>query len=285
MKAFLGMGLLGSNFVKAMIRKNEEVQVWNRTYSKAEELAAVGAKPFENLGEAVKNADIIHLTLKDDDSVNEVLQHAKAALKPGAIIIDHTTTSVSGAIERTNSWKDLGFTYQHAPVFMGPVNAFESSGFMLVSGDQKITMQLEKQLSSMTGKLINFGPETGRAAAMKLIGNCFLVGFTAALGDALALTKSLNTPVEDVDKLFSSWNPASSLTARIKRMSQDDFSKPSWELNMARKDTGLFLKAAEKANIQLEIIPSIASLMDQLIEKGYGGNDWTIISRKETIKK
>jgi len=285
MKAFLGMGLLGSNFVKAMIRKNEEVQVWNRTYSKAEELAAVGAKPFENLGEAVKNADIIHLTLKDDDSVNEVLQHAKAALKPGAIIIDHTTTSVSGAIERTNSWKDLGFTYQHAPVFMGPVNAFESSGFMLVSGDQKITMQLEKQLSSMTGKLINFGTETGRAAAMKLIGNCFLVGFTAALGDALALTKSLNTPVEDVDKLFSSWNPASSLTARIKRMSQDDFSKPSWELNMARKDTGLFLKAAEKANIQLEIIPSIASLMDQLIEKGYGGNDWTIISRKETIKK
>ena len=110
------------------------------------------------------------------------------------------------------------------------------------------------------------------------------MGFTAALGDALALTKSLDTPVEDVDKLFSSWNPASSLTARIKRMFQDDFSKPSWELNMARKDTGLFLKAAEKAKIQLEIIPSIASLMDKWIEKGYGGNDWTIISRKETEK-
>ena len=284
MKAFLGMGLLGSNFVKAMSKRNETVQVWNRTFSKAEELADIGAKPFENLKDAVKNADIIHLTLKDDDSVNEVLRNAQPVLKPGATIIDHTTTSVSGAIERTNAWKDLGFTYQHAPVFMGPVNALESSGFMLISGDQKVAAQLENQLAAMTGKLINFGPETGRAAAMKLIGNCFLVGFTAALGDALALTKSLDTPVEDVDKLFSSWNPASSLTARIKRMFQDDFSKPSWELNMARKDTGLFLKAAEKAKIQLEIIPSIASLMDKWIEKGYGGNDWTIISRKETEK-
>src|SRR5215472_935186 len=131
MKAFLGMGLLGSNFVKAMIKKNEAVQVWNRTFSKAEELAGVGAKPFKNLSDAVKNADVIHITLKDDDSVNEVLRNAQSALKPGAIIIDHTTTSVSGAIERTNAWNGLGFTYQHAPVFMGPANALESSGFML----------------------------------------------------------------------------------------------------------------------------------------------------------
>ena len=285
MKAFLGMGLLGSNFVKALVGKNEAVQVWNRTFSKAQKLAAIGAKPFENLKDAVKDAEFIHLTLKDDDSVNEVLQNAQPALRPGAIIIDHTTTSVAGAIERTKSWGGLGFIYQHAPVFMGPANALEGSGFMLVSGDQKIVVQLENQLSSMTGKLINFGAETGRAAAMKLIGNCFLVGFTAALGDALALTKSLDTPIDEVDKLFASWNPASSLTARIKRMAQDDFSKPSWELNMARKDTGLFLEAAKKANIRLEIIPSIAALMDKWIDKGYGGSDWTIISRKEQIRR
>ncbi len=281
MKAFLGMGLLGSNFVKAMIKKNETVQVWNRTYSKAAELAGIGAKPFEKVTDAVKNADTIHLTLKDDDSVNQVLQDAKPALKPGAIIIDHTTTSVAGAVDRTKKWKDHGFTYQHAPVFMGPANALEGTGFMLVSGDQKVVQQLESQLSAMTGKLLNFGSEPGRAAAMKLTGNCFLVGFTAALGDALALADSLDAPIADVDKLFAAWNPAASLAARIKRITQEDLSKPSWELNMARKDTGLFLQAAEKTKTKLSIIPSIASVMDKWIEKGYGTNDWTIISRKE----
>src|SRR5690349_16094557 len=119
MKAFLGMGLLGSNFVKAMLKKGEQVHVWNRTASKAKELELFGAVAFENVADAVKGADRIHLTLKDDASVNEVLQAASAGFKPGAIIIDHTTTSKEGAIQRTEEWKGKGFVYQHAPVFMG----------------------------------------------------------------------------------------------------------------------------------------------------------------------
>jgi 3-hydroxyisobutyrate dehydrogenase len=280
MKAFLGMGLLGSNFVKAMLRRREQVQVWNRTFSRAAELASAGAIPFPDVKDAVRGADFIHLTLKDDDSVDQVLSEAKSSLKTGATIIDHTTTSVEGAIERTNSWKRIGFTYQHAPVFMGPVNALEGSGYMLISGDQSVVDRLKDQLSIMTGKLIDFGNETGRAAALKLIGNCFLMGFTAALGDALALTSSLKCPISDVDKLFNSWNPAHSLTARINRISRDDFSKASWELNMARKDAGIFLKASEKSGVPLEIIPTIASLMDRWIGQGHGNNDWTIIASR-----
>jgi 3-hydroxyisobutyrate dehydrogenase len=101
MKAFLGMGLLGSHFVRAIIKKGDEVQVWNRTASKASELEKYGARSFSNVTDAVKGADIIHLTLKDDASVNEVLEAASSGLMPGAIIIDHTTTTKEGAIQRT----------------------------------------------------------------------------------------------------------------------------------------------------------------------------------------
>ena len=81
MKAFLGMGLLGSNFVKAMIKKGDQVQVWNRTAAKAKALEADGAKAFDEVTDAVKGADIIHLTLRDDDTVNEVLEKASAGFK------------------------------------------------------------------------------------------------------------------------------------------------------------------------------------------------------------
>jgi 3-hydroxyisobutyrate dehydrogenase len=72
MKAFLGMGLLGSNFVRAMRNRGEDVQVWNRTSSKAKALESYGAKSFETAAEAVGGAAIVHVTLKDDASVNEV---------------------------------------------------------------------------------------------------------------------------------------------------------------------------------------------------------------------
>jgi len=277
MVAFLGMGLLGSNFVRAMINKGGKVNVWNRTASKASALEQYGAKAFASPADAVKNADIIHLTLKDDATVDEVLALASPGLKPGATIIDHTTTSAPGAIQRTKSWKEKGFTYLHAPVFMGPQNALDGTGFMLVSGDQSVIGRVEPSLSQMTGKLINFGPEEGRAAGMKLAGNCFLVAFTTGIADTLALSKSLDIPTSDLFTLFDSWNPGAMLPARLRRMTSGNYDQPSWELNMARKDTGLFIQAAQQKNIPLVVIPAIAAEMDRWIEKGHGNKDWTVI--------
>jgi len=278
MKAFLGMGLLGSNFVRAMIKRGEEIQVWNRTTSKATELEKYGAKAFSNVTDAVKGAAIIHVALKDDASVNEVLEVASSGFARDAIIVDHTTTTKEGAIERTKKWKERGFSYQHAPVFMGPANALEGSGFMLVSGDAELIKKIEIDLSNMTGTLLHFGEEPGRAAAMKLVGNTFLVCFTTGIKDTLSLGKALDVPLDDINKLFESWNPGAQLPARLKRMTDGDYTKASWELAMARKDTGLFLDAAKKAGIELSLIPGAAALMDKWIEKGFGNNDWTVIA-------
>jgi len=277
MKAFLGTGLLGSNFTRALIAKGAQVNVWNRTAAKAQALEQYGAKAFANVADAVHGADIIHITLKDDKTVDEVLAQAEAGLMAGAIIIDHTTTSVEGAIKRTNEWREKGFTYQHAPVFMGPANALDGTGFMLVSGDQLLISKLEAELKPMTGKLLNFGAEAGKAAALKLLGNMFLVAFTAGIADMLALAKALNTPVSDLLTLFADWNPGSSLPARTKRVASGNYTSPSWELNMARKDTQLFLNAAQNGGAELQLIPVIAAWMDKYIAAGYGQEDWSVI--------
>jgi 3-hydroxyisobutyrate dehydrogenase len=278
MKAFLGMGLLGSNFVRAMIKKGDQVQVWNRTTAKAKALEVYGTLAFEDVADAVRGADIIHLTLKDDATVNEVLEKASPGFQPGAVIIDHTTTSAKGAVERTKAWKDRGFTYLHAPVFMGPPNALESTGYMLVSGDQTVISKLEPELSKMTGKLVNFGPEEGKAAGMKLVGNLFLLTLTAGLSDTLSLAKAQGIPAADILSLFDSWNPGASMPARLKKITEGDFSKPSWELNMARKDAGLMINAAKQGGTPLAIIPAIAAEMDRWIDKGHGNDDWSVMA-------
>ena len=279
MKAFLGMGLLGSNFVKAMLQKGETVQVWNRTAVKAKALEQYGAKTFDNSYEAVQGADVIHVTLKDDAIVDEVLAAASKGFQPGAIILDHTTTSVKGAIQRTSYWKMKGFIYLHAPVFMGPQNALESTGFMLVSGDQSVIEKYTPALSVMTGKLLNFGVEEGKAAGLKLSGNLFLLSLTAGLADALTLAKVHGILPSELLTLFDNWNPGAMVPARLKKITEAKFNEPSWELNMARKDAGLMLSAASEAAITLAIIPAIATVMDQWIAKGNGNDDWSVIAK------
>ena len=277
MKAFLGMGLLGSNFVKAMLKKGERVQVWNRTAARATALEAFGATAFNSPQDAVRGVDRIHLTLKDDASVDEVLAKASAGFQPGAIIIDHTTTSANGAVKRTKEWKEKGYSYVHAPVFMGPPNALDSTGNMLVSGDQQLIATLEPELSAMTGKLLNFGEADGKAAGLKLIGNLFLLTLTAGIGDTLALAKALEISTSDVSALFETFNPGASMPARLKRITMAKFNEPSWELVMARKDAGLMMDAA-KGKVNLTVIPTIAKEMDAWIEKGHGNDDWSVIT-------
>lgn len=279
MVAFLGMGLLGSNFVKAMLRKGQQVNVWNRTASKAKALEEFGAKAYDDVAEAIKGVARIHLTLSDDAAVDEILEKASPGFSSGILIIDHTTTSAVGAAKRTQYWKQRGYTYLHAPVFMGPQNAHDSTGYMLVSGDQELIREVEPMLAEMTGKLMNFGTEPNRAAGIKLLGNSFLLFLTAGLSDALALAKAMEIPSTDFVTLLAEWNPGAAVPARLRRMLAADYDNPSWELNMARKDARLMMEEADRAGKSLAAIPAIAAEMDRWIAQGQAHKDWTVIAK------
>jgi 3-hydroxyisobutyrate dehydrogenase len=279
MIAFLGTGLLGANFSRALLKRGEKVQVWNRTADKAKPLENEGASVFGNVADAVKGADRIHLALSDDQSVDEVLQKASQGFKPGVIIVDHTTTSAPGATKRSSYWQQKGFHYIHAPVFMGPPNALEGTGTMMVSGDQAIIGRIEPELSKMTGKLWNLGEDPAKAAAIKLLGNLFHIGFVGVLTDMLMLADSMNVPSAEIPALFEILNPAGVARARLKKIDSKTFNEPSWELSMARKDARLMMEEAERTSKKLMTIPPIAAKMDTWLNTGHAKDDWTILSQ------
>jgi 3-hydroxyisobutyrate dehydrogenase len=161
---------------------------------------------------------------------------------------------------------------------MGPPNALESTGYMLVSGDQAVVNKFEPELSKMTGKLLNFGPEEGKAAGIKLAGNLFLISMTTGLSDALAVAKAQGIAPAELLALFDAWNPGAAAPARLKKIIEGNFSNPSWELNMARKDAGLMIDAAKQGGTHLAAIPTIAAEMDRWIAKGHGSDDWSVIA-------
>lgn len=279
MIAFAGTGLLGANFTRALLKKGEKVQVWNRTAGKAKALEAYGAKAFDQVADAVKGANRIHLTLSDDQAVDEVLQQASAGFEPGVIIIDHTTTSAPGAAKRSAYWKEKGYHYIHAPVFMGPPNALEGSGMMLVCGDQQVVQLLEPELSGMTGKLWNLGEQPDKAAAIKLLGNLFHISITGGVSDLLTLAGSLNVPASEIGALLELLNPGAVAQGRLKKITSNTFDQPSWELVMARKDARLMIEQAASTHNTLMVIPAVAQKMDLWLEKGHAKYDWTILSK------
>jgi 3-hydroxyisobutyrate dehydrogenase len=279
MIAFFGMGLLGSGFVRALARHGHAVQVWNRSHAKATALATDKVRAFDDPAEAARGATRIHLTLSDDAAVDAVLERARSGMAEGTVIVDHTTTSTAGALERATRWQGRGIPFVHAPVFMGPSNALEGTGIMLVSGDAARVEALRPLLEPMTGKLVYLGPRPDAAAAFKLLGNSFLMVLTAGLSDMLALGNAMFVPPTEAAKLFEHFNPGVTIGARLARMLAGPGGTPSWTLGMARKDARLMIDEAARAAIPLTVLPAIAARMDAVIAEGHADDDWTVIAK------
>jgi 3-hydroxyisobutyrate dehydrogenase len=279
MIAWLGTGLLGSNFVRALRRRGQEVQVWNRSPERARALEAEGAKAFDDPAAAARGAARVHVTLSDDAAVDEVLERTKAGLARDAVLVDHTTTSPAGTAARAKRWAERGVAFQHAPVFMGPPNALDATGVMLASGDRARFDALAPELSKMTGKLVYLGPAPERAAGFKLMGNLFLVCMTTGIVEMLSLAKGLGIGATEAVALFDAFNPGTMVSARAKRVASGDYADPSWTLAMARKDVRLMMEAAAAGGAPLAVMPAIAREMDRWIASGHAGEDWTVIAK------
>lgn len=277
MITILGTGLLGSGFARALLRRGERVHVWNRTAARAQALVADGALAFDEPALACAGAARVHIVVSDDAAVDAVLEAARP--DGTCAVYDHTTTSTSGVLERTGRWRHAGVTYLHAPVFMGPGNALESNGLMLVSGDRNAVANATPVLSPMTGKLVDLGPRVDAAAAFKLLGNTLLMALTAGFTDMLGLAKATGIAPEEVAGLFDHFNPGASLPARFRRMISAPWEDASWALAMARKDAGLVQAEAAGAGVDLMMIPAVAARMDALIAQGLGEVDWTVLAR------
>ena len=126
--AFLGTGLLGSAFAEAAAKRGDAVTAWNRTPDKVLALAQFGVKAAATPADAVRGASRVHLVLRDDAVVDDVIAAARSGLSADAVLIDHTTTLPRLTAERAERLHAQGIRYLHCPVFMGPPAARRCAG-------------------------------------------------------------------------------------------------------------------------------------------------------------
>jgi 3-hydroxyisobutyrate dehydrogenase-like beta-hydroxyacid dehydrogenase len=272
--AFLGTGLLGSGMVECLLRRGNDVTVWNRTESKARALEAFGAKAARTPEEAVAGVERVHMALSDDAAVDAMVDRISSAAS-GATIVDHTTTSPAGTRERLQRSARSGVSLVHAPVFMSPQMCRDATGLMLVSGPQRLFDAIRPALEQMTGEVWYFGERGDLAAAYKIFGNSMIFTITAGIADVLAMAKNVGVAPADAAALFSKFRIGGIVPMRAEKMAQGDLTA-TFELTMARKDIRLMIDAA--GGEPLTVLPAIAARMDEAIAAGHGKHDMGAIA-------
>lgn len=274
--AFLGTGLLGSAFVEAAAARGDTVTVWNRTPGKAEALARFGVTVAPSPADAVRGAGRVHLILKDDAVVDQVIAALRPALAGDTVVVDHSTTLPSLTIARSKRLTAAGVRYLHCPVFIGPAAARQGKGTILAAGPRHLFDAVEPELARMAERVLFLGERADLAASYKLCGNALIIGINALVADVLTIATSSGIAPDDALGVLELFDVAGVVSGRGRSMAARDYG-PSFELAMARKDVGLMMDAA--GALPLAALPGIAARMDALIADGHGGADLAVIGK------
>jgi len=277
--AFFGTGLMGTGFVHHLIETGHEVTVWNRTAARAAEAVGFGAKLAASAAEAVAGAESLHVSLSDDASVDAVLEALAGVIAPATPIVDHTTTAPTPTKARAERWTARGNLFLHAPVFMAPSNCHAGTGLMLVSGPAALKARLKPLLDTMTGNVVDLGEAVDRAAAFKLFGNLTLLTMMGALADVNRLAHGCGISTADAFGLFQQFNPGMMLPIRAGKIASGEFTPPSFEMTMARKDVRLMIEEAARHGVTLPVVQGVAALLDEGIARGDGALDVSASAR------
>lgn len=275
--AFFGTGMLGAAMVRAMLERGITVRIWNRTAQKAQALEPLGAQAFDDPAEAARVAQRIHLCLNDDASVDAVIDAALAGISPEAPIVDHTTVLPQRVAQRAQRLCEAGYSFVHAPVFMGPPMAAQANGVMMVSGDDELVGRVRGALEAMCSDLRYVGPRPEDAAIYKLMGNAMILAVVGGINDMLRIAEVQTLSRERAYALFEFYDPCGQIRGRGKRMVAQEY-EPVWTLAMAHKDAVLMQTAAHHE--RLPVIDAMEALLRNVADRGLGDLDLAAVAAR-----
>lgn len=274
--AFIGTGLLGGALAEAAAKRGDTVAAWNRTASKARALTQFGIRAADTPADAVRGAERVHIVVRDDAAVEEVVAAMRPGLGKSAVIVDHTTTLPVLTAERSKRLNAEGVRYLHCPVFIGPKVAREGGGTIMVAGPKELYDSVRAGLERMATRVEYFGERPDVAAVFKLCGNAIIIGQTALAADVMAIARSTSVPADEILRVVEMFNPAVAIASRGRAMASGNFTA-SFELTMARKDVRLMIETAASGGQPLAALPGIAKRMDDVIAAGLGAKDMAVI--------
>ena len=256
--AFIGLGAMGYRMAAHLPKHFEEVYVWNRNFSKAEQHATEYGTIAVELVQAVQ-ADIIFSCLPTSADVEALIDGVE--IKSGAIWIDCTSGVPDAARRLAEKLKIQNIDFLDAPVSGQTIGAENATLTVMVGGDVNAFERAYPAMAAV-GKLIQHVGDSGAGFAVKAINNMLLAvnlwsvaeGFTTLKAHGVNLNAALNC--------INASSGKSLVTENIfpQRVLSREFPC-TFALPLLAKDTGIALDLVHDAKLPAPILALTQSLI------------------------
>ncbi|MFC3078242.1 NAD(P)-dependent oxidoreductase [Phenylobacterium terrae] len=280
--AFVGLGVMGFPMAGHLKRAGHEVSVFNRSPEKAARWVEThGGRAGATVAEAAEGAEILALCVGNDDDVRQVVQAALPALAPGAVVVDHTTTSAKVAREMAELAARSGRAFVDAPVSGGQAGA-ENGQLTIMCGAEPEAFAKAEPVIAAYAKAIRLMGGPGSGQLTKMVNQICIAGLLQGLAEGLHFAKRAGLdPVEVYEAISKGAAQSWQMDNRWATMSEGRFDF-GFAVDWMRKDLGLVQEEAWANGARVEV----AALVDTFYAdiQAMGGGRWdtsSLVARLE----
>lgn len=279
---WIGLGQMGLPMARNAIKAGHGVTAYNRTRSRAEELAKSGAKIAEAPSAAAAN-DVVVTMLSDDRAVEEIVFGSGAVLKAmraGAVHVSMGTISVALSRRLTQEHREAGQDFVSSPVFGRPEAAAAQKLIVLSAGSPAAVKRLQPLFDAVGQKTFVMGDDPVVANVAKLAGNFLIAAMIESLGEAFALLRKHGVePKAYLEMLTSTLFSAPVYRTYGTLIASDNYQPVGFKMALGLKDVRLVLAAAEAAQAPMPVASLVRDRMLSGLARGRGDDDWSSFAR------
>lgn len=286
--AFLCLGVMGYPMAGHLVKAGHTVTVYNRNSEKAQRwVKEFGGTAAATPREAVSGADVVMICAGNDDDVRSVLygeEGAIAGMKPGAVLVDHTTDSATLARELDDCLAKKGLGFVDAPVSGGQSGAEQGVLTIMCGAKPEVFARVKPVLEAYACAVTLMG-EVGSGQLTKMVNQICIAGVVQGLSEALAF--GMNAGL-DMDKVLGvitkgaagSWQMANRGSTMVRGQFNFGFA-----VHWMRKDLSIALEEARRNGSSLPATALVDALYAQV--QAHGGGRWdtssliTLLPHKE----
>jgi 6-phosphogluconate dehydrogenase len=208
---FIGLGRMGANMVRRLLRNGHEVVAYNRTAEKTKEIAGEGAEAaftIEELVGKLKKPRAVWIMVPAGDATEAQIEELLEHLEKGDTIIDGGNTNFHDDQRRHPELKKKGIDYVDAGV-SGGIWGLANGFCLMVGGDPEPVRRLEpafKDLAPVGGYLHTGGPGSGHY--VKMVHNGIEYGMMQAYAEGFEIMHASDYPL-DLQAIAKLWNHGS----------------------------------------------------------------------------
>jgi len=272
----LGLGLMGRPLALRLVHCGHDLVAWNRSPEPLHKAAEAGLNVEADLAAAIRQGELIILTLSDAAAIESVLfSDGIEELLEGRMVVQMGTIAPNESRAIAGRVVQAGGEYLEAPVLGSIPEARSGQLIVMAAGPEPIYQHCLLMLRCLGKDVEHIGP-VGQGAATKLAMNQLIASLTAGFSQSLGLIRAEGVDVEQFMRLLrESALYAPTFDKKLQKFIEHDYSNPNFPLKHLIKDTALFKRVAEESGINGSIAEAMLGIFLRGLEAGYGDEDYS----------